>query len=216
MPKTGKADGRRVVKARVPRMRTAIFRRGIPSNLSAFSCRDRVIVERQMDNRVFDPRLVLGVSSRCRWGIPQTIACRPFYKRRPFPTLFWLTCPYLSQICGTIESSGGVRDLEKYLAERKKSYNDYNRLYALMRLALLSEAEKRVLKMYLPKLWRVISRSGIGGIAMGEKPTVKCLHLQTATYLSLPGHPGGAWFNKRLGKFDCDNWQCRIYSCYDK
>ena len=211
MPKTGKADGRRVVKARVPRMRTAFFSREIPANLSAFSCRDRVIVERQMDKHVFDSRLVLGVSCRCRWGYPQTIACRPLYKQRPFPTLFWLTCPYLSHLCGTIESCGGVHDMEEYLAKREKSYNDYNRSYALMRLSLLSIAEKRVLRRYMPKLWHVLIRTGIGGIAMSEKPTVKCLHLQTAAYLSLPGHPGGGWLSERIGQFNCDNRQCHIY-----
>ena len=69
-------------------------------DLSAFSYRDQKIVERQMDKRVFDPRLVMGVSCRCRLGYPQAVVCRPFFKSRPFPTLFWLTCPYLSYACG--------------------------------------------------------------------------------------------------------------------
>ena len=181
-------------------------------DLSAFSYRDQTIVERQMDKRVFDARLVKGVSCRCRFGYPQTVACRPFFKSRPFPTLFWLTCPYLYYVCGTIESTGGVHELENWLDGRQKSYNVYNHAYALARQSLLNENEKRYLKLYMPKIWRVISQSGIGGIRRGEKPTVKCLHLQTAAFLSLRGHPGAEWLKRHLGKLQCENGQCSLFA----
>ncbi len=189
-------------------MRAINFGREIRVNLSAFSFRDRIIVQRQMDKHVFDDRLVRGVSCRCRFGYPQVVVCHPFCMNRPFPTLFWLTCPYLTYICGMIESQGGVKDLENYLAERDVFYNVYNLTYARMRQTLLSECEKKVLKLYHPKIWLVIAQSGIGGIRRGKRPTAKCLHLQTAAFLSLHGHPGLEWFNSHIIRYECDNALC--------
>lgn len=183
--------------------------REVLTGLSAFSYKDRIVVTRQMERHVFDHGLVISVSCRCRWGYPQTLLCKPFFKGIPFPTLFWLTCPYLSKLCGAIESAGGVGDLENFLKSHKSAYTVYNSLYASVRQQCLNKTEKHFLRMYRPKILRVLTQSGIGGIRQSDAATAKCLHLQTATFLSLYGHPAANWLRKRLKTFCCNNEQCR-------
>ena len=91
------------------------LRREVHGNLSFFSARDEIVAVGQMDGRNFHKGLVMSVAARCKWGMPQVLKCRPFYRGRPFPTLFWLTCPHLAYQCGRLESGGGVKALEDFL-----------------------------------------------------------------------------------------------------
>ena len=56
-------------------------------------------------------------------------------------------------------------------------------------------------------------RSGIGGIKLGENITVKCLHLQTAAYIGLGGHPGSEWLKSKGLCLDCGTDQSGIQDC---
>ena len=183
-------------------------------SLSAFSYRDSAVVKRQMSHRVFDERIVSCVSRRCRWGCPQVIMCKPYVAGMPFPTLFWLTCPYLSRICGAVETDGGVGDLEDYILPYLDEYKRYNTIYALVRLSVLNRTERSFLHYYNKKVWNTLRTTGIGGIRQGKWNTVKCIHLQLATYLSLKGHPGTGWFQGNIVSFCCqDPVSCVPYSC---
>ncbi len=189
-------------------MGLSVTSRGVLWNLSAFSCRDRRVVSAQMEKRLFDERLVAAVSCRCVYGFPQAVVCRPVWRGAPFPTTFWLTCPYLSRLCGTLESSGGVGRLEAVLATRAPEYRKYSSLYVTARLSLLSFAERKFLRAYRPKVWKALCSTGIGGIRRGPKTTAKCLHLQTAACLSLRGHPGEPWLREQIGTFSCKDRSC--------
>lgn len=182
--------------------------RGAISGSSAFSYKDLRIVEKQLMHHNFEPNLVECVSCRCQWGYPQALMCRPHYKNRPFPTLFWLTCPYLSKVCGALESDGGVQAMEHFLSMHAASYKIFNRAYALLRLRVLGKTEQFFLRAYRPKLWNVLALTGIGGMRSAASPSVKCLHLQTATILSMKWHPAERWLRKKLGKCCCENGQC--------
>ena len=187
------------------------LRREVHGNLSFFSARDEIVAVGQMDGRNFHKGLVMSVAARCKWGMPQVLKCRPFYRGRPFPTLFWLTCPHLAYQCGRLESGGGVKELEDFLSENEKAYRLYNFRYAWLRISSLSGCERFFLRRYSPKIWKAMLKTGIGGIHLTEKLTVKCLHLQAATMLALPGHPAEAWFAEKFKEFCCKKAHCKKY-----
>lgn len=187
------------------------LRREVHGNLSLFSARDEIVTAGQMVGRNFHEGLVLSVAARCTWGMPQVLKCRPFYRGHPFPTLFWLTCPHLAYQCGRLESDGGVRALEDFLRENEKAYRLYNSRYAWVRISSLSGCERFFLRRYSPKIWKTMLKTGIGGIRLTENPAVKCLHLQAATMLALPGHPAEAWFAEKIKEFCCKKAHCKKY-----
>ena len=161
---------------------------------------------RYSDNKQrFDPSLTAGCV-RCRHGGIQVLVCRPFSVRlRPFPTTFWLTCPYLERRAGMIESQGGVRELEEYMTSRKMlhEWRKYNFQHQTVRLGLMGRNFCWYMCKYQANIFRTVMRSGIGGMKLGENITVKCLHLQTAAYIGLGRHPASEWL-KSKGLFgDC-------------
>ncbi len=153
----------------------------------------------------FDPSLIAGCV-RCRHGGIQVLVCRPFSVRlRPFPTTFWLTCPYLIKRAGMIESQGGVRELEEYMT-RKNMLHDwkkYNLMHGKVRAALMGKYFSKYMCRYWGKIFRAVMSSGIGGMKLGENITVKCLHLQTAAYIGLGSHPVGEWLKSKGLCGDC-------------
>lgn len=53
------------------------------------------------------PREPWRVAVRCQWGRPSVIASpSTLADGTPFPTLYWLTCPWLIQSAGALESEG--------------------------------------------------------------------------------------------------------------
>lgn len=133
-------------------------------------------------------------------------------KGRPFPTTFWLTCPFLDRKCGQLESEGAVGELEAILAspERETAWANYNDTASRLRLGLLSESERRILLSAGSTLLESLETGGVGGIRPGPKPSVKCLHLQVATWMGLGFHPAGRWLAARLGCLDCGGeWRAR-------
>lgn len=187
------------------------LQRQVPASFSFFSARDEIVVARQMGGRNFQKGRVMSVAVRCKWGMPQVLKCRPFYRGRPFPTLFWLTCPSMAYQCGRIESAGGVKALEDFLSGDKKAYRLYNSRYILLRIFSLGVCERFFLRRYFPKMWKIMLKTGIGGIRLSETPAVKCLHLQAATMLALPGHPAGAWLAEKIKDFCCKKALCEKY-----
>ena len=178
------------------------------NGLSCFTERDAAVTSAQMRGRNFSRSLVKGVAARCRWGMPQAVVCRPVYRGAPFPTLFWLTCPYLSHICGVLESAGAVKELEGYLNCCADKFRKYTINYVLARLSVLSRPEIKYIRLYRPEIWTVLHRTGIGGIRSGTPITVKCLHLQTATMLGLSGHPGESWLRSKFSQLCCKDASC--------
>ena len=145
----------------------------------------------------FDSELVIGSCRRCIHGHTQVIVCRPLSRRklRPFPTTFWLMCPYLIHRAGMIESDGGVHELEEYMRERKliHEWRKYNILHQTLRISLLTEYQKKYLRKNHKSLYHSLVSTGIGGMKYTDGINVKCLHLQTASYLALNYHPAQEW-----------------------
>ncbi|HOA77590.1 MAG TPA: DUF501 domain-containing protein [Thermosynergistes sp.] len=165
---------------------------------------DRLFLKRHMEGRRFDEGIVLGVMTRCRWGYPQVILCCPLSGIRPFPTIFWLVCPYLVRACSALESAGGVGDLERKMGHDLSEWISYSNMCASLRLAIVSSSTRRFLRSRRRGIWHTLRRSGLGGIAVKDRVTLKCLHLQVASWLALGEHPGAVWLEKAVGPRECE------------
>ena len=160
----------------------------------------------------FDNSIVMGAAKVCRFNRVQVIKCAPVgEKMRLFPTSFWLMCPYLIKLAGKIESDGGVSELENFLRSRNlvKSWNNYNLLHQLIRVNLLDKNLREFLRKYKFSMYKTLISGGIGGTKykFGEIH-IKCLHLQTASFLALKHHPGGEWLKSKGLQSECNNCQC--------
>lgn len=165
--------------------------------------KDLEVIKKQVKNRKFDASLVLGVAKRCAWGMPAVIVCGPMKALKPFPTSFWLTCPYMVKACDKLESVGGVRQLEEYLKGNSQKWKAFIVAHALVRMALLDESQKNFLIFRKRRMWDLMRKGGPGGIMPKDKVTVKCLHLQVASWAALGWHPGELWLKTSLPAFKC-------------
>ena len=196
---------------------------------------DLRVVERQMTGRKFAPALILGTANRCRWGCPRVVVCSPlksatFHKGGdaqcrgfvPFPTSFWLTCPWLTRFIGTVESGGGVGELEQWLRAQQKHPDNQKRQnhqihlfdmdHRLARMALLSPSRLNFLRRFKPKVFDRLRRGGVGGIRHDDSVRVKCIHLQAASWLALRRHPGEEWLKERDIGQECDGSSRCVYN----
>jgi hypothetical protein len=130
---------------------------------------DRAAVERQLGR---PPRAFRRVVARCPFGCPAVTEQAPFDDRgQPFPTTFWLTCPFLVAAISRLEAAGGVESWTKRArrdGELRRSLAD-------------AEREQRALR---PEL-----AVGIGG---SSRPgSLKCLHAHAAFALARSGYELG-------------------------
>ena len=104
-----------------------------------------------------------------------------------------------------IESQGGVRELEEYMTRKNMfhEWRQYNLQHQAVRFGLMGENFRRYMRRFQGRIFRSVMRSGIGGMKLGEKITVKCLHLQTAAYIGLGNHPGSEWLKEKGLCGDC-------------
>lgn len=160
-------------------------------------------LRRQMQDRRFNAEAVFALSRRCAWGAPLVALCLPFRGAAPFPTTFWLTCPSLRDRCSREESRQGVPALEAFLRRRYPRWVAYHLRSSLIRLALLSEGARRFALIHRRAALASLRKGGVGGTRLGSAPTVKCLHLQVASWLGLGEHPGEAWLRERFSPVSC-------------
>lgn len=130
---------------------------------------DRAVVERQLGRA---PRAFRGVVRRCPFGRPAvTEQAARDETGQPFPTQFWLTCPYLVAAVSRLEAAGGV---ERWT----RAVETDPALAASLRDA---DAEQRRLRPELD--------AGIGGAT--RSGSLKCLHAHAAFALARPGYELG-------------------------
>ena len=131
---------------------------------------------------------------------------------RPFPTSFWLVCPWLLRQAGKVESEGGVHRLEEWLTHHAPDqWRAYNRLHQRLRLSLMSPARLNFLRRFHPNLFRSLRLGGVGGIRPQHgEVRVKCLHLQTASWLALGCHPGAEWLQAEGLAGECDGQEVLV------
>lgn len=116
-----------------------------------------------------DPTTPFTVVARCAEGHPLVIRNRPMdAEGRPFPTLYWLTCPQAVGRVSRVEAGGSIARLNEmgrtdpaFAEAIERAHRDY----AEERGALLAEAR------------------GWGGVG-GTRTGVKCLHAHYAHHLA--------------------------------
>jgi hypothetical protein len=77
--------------------------------VSELTERDRRAVALQISR---EPRAIRDVAHRCGCGLPDVVSTYPRLEDgTPFPTVFYLTCPRLASLIGTLESSGLMKEM---------------------------------------------------------------------------------------------------------
>ncbi len=153
----------------------------------------------------------------CDHGFPQVIVNRPVSTTAAdieiFPTLYWLTCPYLRKEMALLEGEGLIAHFETKIQEEpefsalvEKNHQDY----AARRLALIPTCVQERIKEEYPERYQVLAETGVGGIR--SLAGVKCLHTHVADYLAhgknAIGAEAVAIFNKDLS---CPSIQCKEF-----
>ena len=148
--------------------------------------KDVRVIAQQIGRR---PRGLYGIAVRCPYGYPQVIVVHPIVEGKPFPTIYWLTCPYLSKGIDRLEAEGLIGKLEEKLRgddSLRERLAAAHRSYIVERDRLLSSADRRYLEER--GMMRSLNERGIGGIA--DFSRLKCLHLHVAHAL-VSGNPIG-------------------------
>jgi hypothetical protein len=137
---------------------------------------DRELIARQIGRA---PRGNYTIACRCVHGFPQVLQVPPVVEEKPFPTLYWLTCPFLCRAVSELEGQGWVGRLEQTLAaeaDLRAALDRADAEYVATRWGLLSVDEERGLAGR--GQLRELDARGIGGIA--DRTRLKCLHLHVA------------------------------------
>lgn len=156
------------------------------------------------------PRGVVAVARDCPYGYPQVTVNYPLLREdsgfEVFPTLFWLTCPYLSREVGRIEARGVVKELEERLSHDEELLLEYLRAheeYRRERISLLSPKDREFLREV--GAWDSVE-TGIAGLRNPSR--IKCLHAQLAHYLARGTNPIGRIVAGLLPSLHCPDRLC--------
>jgi hypothetical protein len=127
---------------------------------------DRAAVEAQLGR---PPRGMLAVAARCPSGHPAVVTTSPrLPDGTPFPTLYYLTCPRLASLVGTLEAGGVMREMTDRLKVDPA----------------LADAYRRAHESYLAQR-DAIEPLGTQVTAGGMPDRVKCLHALLAHTLAV-------------------------------
>ncbi|MFT3944661.1 MAG: DUF501 domain-containing protein [Ancrocorticia sp.] len=120
---------------------------------------DRETLTEQLDRL---PRGLVGVGARCACGTPAVTVTLPrLPEGSPFPTVFYLSLPYLVREASRLEANGVMAEFNEMLADNDELRAAYARAHE-------SYVERRAMLGDVPE---------ITGISAGGMPTrVKCLH----------------------------------------
>ncbi|MDI9369637.1 MAG: DUF501 domain-containing protein [Synergistota bacterium] len=176
------------------------------------SSKDLAMLASWMKARAFDPAVASGVAVRCSRGNPAVITCRSIRDNKPFPTAFWLTCPWLVHLCGRLESEGAIELLERDVKSNQPSWVSYHMRAARLRILSISPMERRFLHRFRKGEWRSLSLGGVGGIRYQGGGGAKCLHLQVAYWLAVGFHPAEELLERMVRPLECEapsKWGCQ-------
>ncbi|MGW4399414.1 DUF501 domain-containing protein [Amycolatopsis nivea] len=126
---------------------------------------DREVIAQQLGR---PPRALRAVAARCPSGHPSVVQTSPRLENgTPFPTLYYLTCPRLTSMVGTLEASGVMKEMTERLATDPE----------------LAAAYQRTHETYLAER-DAIESLGTQVTAGGMPGRVKCLHVHLAHTLA--------------------------------
>jgi hypothetical protein len=159
----------------------------------ALDSRDAALVAWQLGR---EPRGTWRVASICRWRRPSSIATAPVLDSgEPFPTVLWLTCPWLAEHVGGLESRGGTSEWAARAVQDSQ-------LRASLEAA---DLEYRALRIREGGGEDPCGSTGIAG--QRDASAVKCLHAHVAASLGGIGDPIGAAVLEQTGDA-CSDDRC--------
>ncbi len=158
-----------------------------------------------------EPRGTLDVVTRCPYGYPQVLRVHPIIEGKPFPTLYWLSCPFLVRQVGRLEAGGGCQRLaermriEPHLRAAMERAHDQ---YARERAERIAAEDLGLMQHGEQSFW--LSDRGIGGIR--DRAHLKCLHLHVAHALA-GENPIGTMVLREITTWSCppENVICSAY-----
>jgi hypothetical protein len=141
---------------------------------------DGTVIERQLGRA---PRGVRRVAARCPHGRPAVVEQHAYLASgEPFPTTYYLTCPYAVRRIDRLEADGGVGRYERLVAEDAELSASY------------AAGARRQRELRRPG--RVMADGGeslaLGIAGVARDGAVKCLHAHAAFALAEPGYELGA------------------------
>jgi hypothetical protein len=169
---------------------------------SIISQEDLIIIKKQLGRGVSN---VLNIEKRCIYGYPQVIKSFPLKDGKPFPTLYWLTCPYLVEEVSKLEAQQKITEIEKIIQNDpvlRQQMIHAHKEEIKKRMKLLGEKINSLSENMIKKL----KETGIGGIE--DFSTIKCLHLHYASYLVGENNPTGEIVDRYIAKKCCDDSRC--------
>ena len=129
------------------------------------------------------------VAVRCAYGFPAVTEQEPFTSSgTPFPTTYYLTCPWLVAGIARLEAAGGVQRWSDAAAR------DPELAASLAR----ADAEQRAVR---PEL-------DVGIAGTRELGPLKCLHAHAAFALARPGYELGDRILDEAGETWCPDGRC--------
>jgi hypothetical protein len=175
---------------------------------------------------VADLHPVQRIAARCPFGLPAVVECLPYDSAgRPFPTLFYLTCPTAVAAVRMVEAAGGVRRYAALVAAASRgaglAADTDAALAASLRAAGRYERRRRNTLARGPAAdFRAGAadggaslRLGLGGVA--DRASLKCLHCHAAHALARPAYALGRRVldgaSLAAGSLWCDDARCRCF-----
>ncbi len=156
------------------------------------------LVARQLGRIPRDPWRVVV---RCQWGRPSVIASPSrLADGTPFPTLYWLTCPWLVESVGALESEGVLGAWTARAASDPALAADLGATHAALRERRAGESGG------------VDVCAGIGVAGQRDASRVKCLHAHVALTLAGIEDPVGQETLELLG-CACEDDACAAIAC---
>jgi uncharacterized protein len=143
---------------------------------------DRAVVERQLGR---PPRAFHRVVVRCPFGLPAITEQAPYdASGEPFPTTYYVTCPWLVAQISRLEAAGGVERWSDLVAADPELARSLERATEQQRSVRRELAAGRIGRDDGSSL-----DLGIGGARRPER--LKCLHAHAAFALAHPGYELG-------------------------
>lgn len=150
------------------------------------------------------PHPITLIAARCPFGFPAVVEDLPYDGLgRPFPTLYYCTCPTLVAAASRLESGGGVAAWTRRVAAEPD----------LARSAADAAADSAVRRTDLVRAFELEMvdggaslTTGVGGV--GDLLAVKCLHAHVAHALAQPGYALGEAILAEMTDPWCDDRRC--------
>jgi len=140
-----------------------------------------------------EPRGVKEIASRCTLACPQVIETDVFIEdKRPFPTLYWLTCPVKVKALSKLEKEGWSDKIQEKI-RTDPAFRE--------RLQNAHEDYIRRRKSGAPGQEHPVLRTGVGGVR--DLKGVKCLHAHYAHYLATGNNPIGEMVDEEVAMVEC-------------